>query len=616
MADYPSGRLTHFPRPFSTYSRTIYPKTVNEVFDWAEHLWLHFGTYSQAIKKSVRYFITDVEVFGTKEGSIDYDTRTKYEETLKKTYDIKEQLGEVGDDFLSMGNSFSSAYVPIERQLQCSSCNVITPLYLVEYTFSNWEFVGDCPACGKRSVKFTHHDQRRAQDDQEVKVVRWSPRNIIIDHCPITNHSRYFLNLPQEWKSAIKQGDPIYMEQLPWEYVEAVKNDVLFEFNKEYFIHLKTAPPATLIDTMKGWGLPLFMNEFEQVVYIQILDRFNEAVVLDYLMPFRCISPPAQAAGGDPMKTANMGLFMGKVRQMIKRHRQDPTSWNTLPFPVQYQALGGEGQTMVDKDMLDQAMTKLLSDMGIPQEFTMSTLQGNGSYVPLGLRMFEKTWSHYVESLNKWLEWFTNILATTKMWEPVTARLVSSSVYEDDSTRQAKLEMASAGVISKHTAFRTLNIDPDYERERMHEEAKKDEEAAQDDAKETEEAAMLTEQLATPPPMTMETMEGMMAEEGQAAGAPGVEPGQMGGAASAGAAPGGSSMGSMGGPISTIDDLMGQAQEIAMQVMQMDMSSRDSFLRNLGKENEALHAQVKEALRKMEQQAGQQGKNMARQGQM
>jgi hypothetical protein len=256
---------------------------------------------------------------------------------------------------------------------------------------------------------------------------------------------------------------------------------------------------------------------------------------------------------------------------------------------------------------------KLLSDMGIPQEFSSSSLQGNGNYIPLGLRMFEKVWQHYIDSLDTWLEWFTNILATTLMWEPVTARLISASVYEDDQTRQTKLEMASAGVISKHTAFRTLNIDPDYERERMREEAHKDEEAAQEDAEHQEQSQALTEQMATPPPMTMETMEGAMAEEGNAAGAPGVQPDQMGGPSSGGG--GGASMGT-GAAISTIDDLMGEAQNIASQVMQMEPSARQSFLRNLGKENPPLHAQVKQEVEAMENQAGQQGVVMARQGQM
>ena len=611
---YPSGQLNNFPNPFSTYSRTLYPKTVREVFDWAEYLWLHFGTYSQAVKKSVRYFITDVEVFGTKDNHIDYDTRTKYEETLGKTYNIMDRLGTIGDDFISMGNSFTSAFVPIDRQLQCSKCGVIQPLHRVEYTFDSYTFKGTCPACGKSGCTFQRIDQRRPDKDMEVKIIRWSPRNIIIDHCPITNHSRYYLNMPAEWKTAIKKGDPIYMEQLPWEFVEAVREERMFEFNKEYFMHLRQDAPATLIDTMKGWGMPLFMSEFEQVVYIQILDRFNEAIALDHLMPFRVISPPPQVAGGDPMKSINMGVFMGRLRSMIRSHRWDPTAWHTIPFPIQYQALGGEGKEMLPTEMTDAAVTKLLSDIGIPQEFSISSLQGNGNYVPLGLRMFEKVWGHYTEGLNSWLEWFVGVLAKTLTWEPVTARLIAASIYEDDNTRNTKLEMASAGVISKHTAFRTMGIDPDYERERMREEARQDEDAAKKDARQAEESGMLDEQLATPPPMTMETMEGMMQEEGAAPGAPGVQPGQMGQPA---APPmgGGTSMGNTGS-ISTIDDLMGEAQEIAMQVMQMESSARQSFLRNLAKENEPLHGQVKAALDKLENQAGQQGKIMARQGAM
>jgi uncharacterized protein YhfF len=68
--------------------------------------------------------------------------------------------------------------------------------------------------------------------------------------------------------------------------------------------------------------------------------------------------------------------------------------------------------------------------------------------------------------------------------------------------------------------------------------------------------------------------------------------------------------------IATIDDLMASAEELAQQIMTMESSQRTSFLRQLDKDNPPLHGQVKSALEKMENRAGQQGKVMARQGQM
>lgn len=612
-SNYPNNRIRNFPSPFSTYSRTLYPRTVNEMFDWAEWLWSHNGMYSQAVRKSVRYFITDLEIQGTNGHPIAHDTRRKYEDTLNLTYHIKEQLGLVGDDIIGMGNSFTSALMPISRQLTCPKCGFTSPLSLVDYSFESFKFKGVCPGCDTR-VTFKRVDQLRPDNGQEVKFIRWNPRNIIIDYCPITNYAEYYLDIPDEWKSIVKKGDPVWLEQLPWEFVEAVEKNKYFKFNREYFLHLKIAPGSTMTDVMKGWGVPLFMNEFEQVVHIQILDRFNEAIVLDHLMPFRLISPPPTASGGDPVKSANLGRFMSNVKGMIAQHRKDPTSWHTVPFPVQYQALGGEGRELLQPEVLDNATTRFLSDIGIPQEFTQSSLQMNGNYVPLGLRMFERVWDNYVSDINLWLDWATNILATTLTWEPVKTTLNQSSIYEDDEIRNTKIEMAGAGVISKHTAFKAIGVDPDYERERMKEEAAMDEEDAEETAKEQDKANMLKEQMATPPPMTVESMQQMQAQQGGAA-APTGDPSM--GAPAAQGAPGtpGSGAASMG-QIHTIDDLMAQADQLAQQVLTMDPSSRTSFLLQLGKDNQPLHAQVKQSLEKMENQAGQQGKIMARQGQM
>ena len=64
---------------------------------------------------------------------------------------------------------------------------------------------------------------------------------------------------------------------------------------------------------------------------------------------------------------------------------------------------------------------------------------------------------------------------------------------------------------------------------------------------------------------------------------------------------------------SSIDDIMAQSEQMAMEIQGMDPTTRRNTLTNLKKQNPTLHAQVKQRLEDLEQQAAMQGKQMARQ---
>jgi hypothetical protein len=201
-----SKNLSGFPNPFSTYARTLYPRTVKEVFDWSEFMWLHFGVYTQAIKKCVRYFLTDLEIVGDREHNLSYETRKKYETNLRDGYRILNMLGLIGDDLIGFGNSFTSAYIPIRRELGCPACGTLQPIDQVkEYRFENFEFKGKCGGCGAANVTFIRKDMKMQNSYMPVKVIRWSARDIMLDYCPITDETDYYLKMPDEWKKAIQK---------------------------------------------------------------------------------------------------------------------------------------------------------------------------------------------------------------------------------------------------------------------------------------------------------------------------------------------------------------------------------------------------------------------------
>lgn len=607
-------KVLDFPDPFISFSNRVYPNTVKEVFDWAEYLWNRHGIYSQSIRRCVRYFLCGFDLTGD---GVSREVRAKYSTYLIDQLNLLDVMGQVGDEIIGFGNCFTSVNVPLHRNLVCPKCNLSRPIESMklnkDYKFADYKFTGDCPACKAKTVVFKRVDVTRATDEDPLRVVFWAPQHIRIEHCELTGDSRYYYCIPVEERTRISLGEEIYLHSVPWEFVMCVKDNTDFELNPDTFKHCKLMPNATLRPKMRGWGLPLFMSNFGQVVHLQILERYNEALAMDWLIPFRVISPPAQGPGGeDPMVQMSMSNFMGSVRRMLEEHRLDPTTWHTLPMPVQYQTLGGEAKALAPVELIERATDILLSSMGIPQDFYRPTLSMGGG-PPISLRMFERTWMHYITNIEDWMNWFLAQCAKIMNWETVHATLMKTSVIEDETNKQIRLNLASSGVISKQTALLPLNIDPDIELQRISDERKREAEQAREEQRAMAKSDMLDQAMPPVPPIppnASQPMNGMPLPPPGAEGAPpGMPPGMPGGA------PGMGSAVNNGMP-PTLEQMTADAQSMAQQLMVMDPTSRRRELVNLKSQNPSVHALVKQMLTDMEQQAGQAGVQAARSGQM
>ena len=605
--------------PFNSLSRKMYPKTMRDVFTWSQELWLHHGIYSQAISKAVRYFMTEIEVFGDEE--LDFSSRKKYAEQLKKTYDLKGILSTIGDDFIGYGNSFTSLHIPFIRNLVCPECGTRAPISRMTdfFEFKDYKFIGKCPKddCtfhGEFQVK----DLRVTQEDLKVEVIRWPPQYIKLKWHPITNKKIYYLDVSaySELVDGIKSGDPIFLAETPMEIIEAVKENKELEFAEGVLFHMANTPMAYALPDFKGWGVPHFMAEFETVIAIMLLDKYNEMIVSDYLMPFRVLSPPSQGNTGatqttnDPMLNIGMGNFVGNVKRMIDGHRNNPTDWNFLPFPVQYQALGAEGKDLAPVELMEHFEQRLLHSMGIPQEMYSGSIQNSAAPI-IGFRMFERTWQHFATELDAWLTWFVRKQGELFKWEKISARLIPVSIYEDPDIRALKIDLAASNQVSKDTAFRSIGLDADYEARKVLDEQEEYEELLAQQSIEKEKKDINQQAVITPPPGQQ------MLEQEQAAAQGGMAPGGAPMPMAGGGAPmppGGMAAGVQ--PGGSIDEIMMQADQIAQTLLTMEPSQRKSELINLKKTNETLHAQVKSRLETLEQQAGQHGVNLARAGQI
>lgn len=639
-----SGSSRHseqFPDPFCDIASLSMPENIQDALRWCEFLLVKNGPYREAIRRVIAYFITDVEIIspqGDDDDRVGREEKQKYLNFLNDTVGIKDILSQVALDYLGYGNSFTSLIVPFRRYLACKgrNCGFEAPLRKIaahskyRFRWSNFQFNAACPHCGYDGP--WRHIDRRSGEKGDVKVKRWSPHemDILDDH--YSRDRRYIWKIPDDYRTEIKEGTLHHLERVPWEVVEPIKHNMNLMFDEEMIYHMREEPLAGLND--RGWGYSKVLTNFTFAYYNQVLWRYNEAIALDYIIPFRVITPqPRPGQGGevnDPVLTINMGSFVGRVNQMLRDRRGDPARWNVLPFPIEYQALGGDATQLAPHDLLELGMDTLLNAIGVPVQLYKGDLSMQTA--PAALRLFEANWSHLVHQLNRFLDKLCQKIAQIMSWEPVTVRLQRVTHADDLNRQMAKLQLMMGGQISRTTGLSTVGLDFNEEERRKLEEERISTEAAADMQEEMEQSAQMDE-MAMPqepsPPMDPAAMGQMPTFQGMPGAMPGggvPAPGGGGGEGGAAQPPGAMGMppGPMGAPqqfaaqmgtqpTDSPEAIQAKAQTVAQYVMTMPETQKDSYLINLKKNDEVLHALVDSILEDMERDMENQGKAMMEQ---
>ena len=583
------------------------------------------GVYRQAIDRVVSYFITDVEIYDIGENTTGREEKEKYQVFLEDTLKIRNVLHTIAMDYMTYGNSFTSLLLPFRRYLMCKRCGFEMPFDKVynspqcAFKWQNFEFHATCPKC-KYSGVWRHID-RRSGDSENMHVKRWSPHEIDILWDPYTDECSYVWKIPQDYRTLIKEGHLHHLERASWEIIQAIKNEQNLMFDKGMIYHLKEDALAGMRN--RGWGISRILANFRQAWYVQILHRYNEAIALDYVVPFRVITPAPRGGDGqssDPVHTINLSNFASRVQSMLRARRTDPARWNVLPFPVQYQALGGDATQLAPKDLIDQGLDTLLKCIGMPVELFNGTLQLQAA--PAALRLFEANWSHLPLNLNTFMAELVTQIARFMSWEPVGAKLVRVTHADDLNRQMAKLQLMQAQQISKGTGLKSVGLDYEEEIKRMLDEEKIYAEEQQRMQKEMEQSQQMQD---------LSQQAQMMGGVGNAgAGATGMpQGGAPAPAGGGGAPPPGTLPGAAPSSVDqfimqrqnspnvprTPEDLQQQAQLIANDLLSKPESIKDSELIKLKRSDQTMHALVTSIMDDIRQQARSQGGAMVMQQQ-
>lgn len=454
-----SGGFATAKSPFFSVSNQFLPRNLHDVIRWARFITLQSPVTTEVIRKLATYPITDFVVDTEKES-----TRRKYRD-LFKSFKLRSVLHDIGYEYHTLGNVFLSIYFPVHRTLTCPHCNQSYNAKNAEFAkFVNFEFEGACPAC-ELKAKFTVKDTKSFNVD-EMNLIKWDPTHIAVNHNPITNEYEYYYKIPNDIKRKVKQGDRLFANSVPWSFIEAIKNNQDFKFDRNNIFHLKNLSTGAMVE---GISIPPLISQFSLVFYQATLRKANESVAQDYMAPLRVIYPTAQTGNSDPVVSLSMRNFAANMQQAMVKHKQDNNHIVIAPVPVGYQAVSGEGKSLLVSQEIAQAEESILLSLGVSKELLSGTTNWTSSTV--GLRMLENTLLTYTAQIEGLLEWVITRVTKYLSIETCDVTLTPFKLTDDDQMRQVLLALQGQGKVSTSTILESYGIKYEDELERIREDA-------------------------------------------------------------------------------------------------------------------------------------------------
>ena len=603
----------HAPSPFLDYASLYLPTNLNEAFEIAELMYYSNRTFAQAIEYVVSYFVgTDIEIGMD---SLDEDKQKEYKYFLLEKMSLKSALFSIGRDVKVYGNSFISILAPFKRILQCPECAFAAPIERVDYKFTLRDgFRFRCDRC-HQDVKVLDPSDLPTKEENRVHLKRWNVKQMRIVAHDYGGQPEYYYEVPPNERGSIDKADRSYLESVPWGIVQSVRQDRMFKFSPGMVHHMGL---GNLSDIKLGpWGLPPVIAGFRDAYLAQILKRNNECIALDHMLPIRLISPQSLGAGGDPMQGINIGSFGQQVTRSIERARKDPTGWQWLPTPVNYQLLGGEGKNFVTPELLQNAQADFLNGLGIPVELYRKNLSAQTA--PFAARLFEAGEAIFLHGIQATLSWIVDRVSAILNWLPCQASLVRPTHADDMERRMIMLQMMMQGVAAEQDVLNLFNLDwkDTYRKRQSEQEFKmKEEKAYMDRMQKAEE----NEQILGAPPGAFIPAPGQGMGGGE--GVPGGPNLMMGGPGAAPAAPpqsmpqNGVAGPTSAGPSRDIDSFFADASARVQEIMAtapLGSPQRRQILDQIKSQDPNMHAVVKSMLDQATSQAESQGRDQLRQ---
>lgn len=455
-----SGNFATASSPWFSVSNQFLPRNLHDVIRWAKYITVQSPVTTEVIRKFATYPITDFIVKTKSEA-----TKAKYEEIFK-SFKLKSALHNIGFEYYTVGNVFVSIYFPIHRTLYCPICNGNTNAKAAEFAqFKNYEFVGNCPHCDAKGVTFTRRDTKSV-NIEDMNLIQWDPINISVNFNPITGEYEYYYKIPNDVKRRIREGDKLFVNSVPWGFIEAAKNNQDFKFDKNNIFHLKNLSAGQQIN---GIAVPPLVSLFYLVFYQATLRKANESIATDFMSPLRVIFPQAQTANSDPVASISLRNFVERMQANLVKHKQDNNHVVVAPTPIGYQAISGEGKNLLVATEIQQAEDSILLALGVSRELLAGTTNWTSSTT--GLRLLENTMLCYTGQITELISWVMARVSKYLGIETCEVDLTPFKLTDDPNLQQMLIQTVQSNNGSLSSLYESFGMKFSEELDNMREDA-------------------------------------------------------------------------------------------------------------------------------------------------
>jgi hypothetical protein len=454
-----NGSYAQASNPWFTVANQFIPRNLHDVIRWARYITTQSPVTTEIIRKYATYPITDFLVKTDSSA-----TKEKYEEVFK-TFRLKPALHNIGFEYYTVGNVFVSIYFPIHRTLQCPACKADFAAKNAVFTeFKNYEFVGSCPHCVFKGA-FIRKDTKSI-NVPDMNLIQWDPTNIQVNNNPITGESEYYYKIPNDIRRRVKDGDKLFVNTVPWDFIQAIQNNQDFKFDTANVFHLKNLSAGQQIN---GVAIPPLISLFSLVFYQATLRKANESIATDFMSPMRVIYPQAQTGNSDPVVSISMRNFVAKMQESLVKHKQDNNHVLIAPVPIGYQAISGEGKSLLVSTEIQQAEDSILLALGVSRELLSGVTNWTSSTT--GLRLLENTMLCYTAQIEELIDWIMSRVAKYLGMDTCEVTLSPFKLTDDQQLQQMLLQAVSTNNGSLTTLYESFGLDFKEELDRMRSDA-------------------------------------------------------------------------------------------------------------------------------------------------
>ena len=296
----------NFADPFMMDAARYMPTTIESTWDYCQHVYYLNGNYRQAFRRAIAYFLTDLQFTGDDAG--DQREQREFKEIMFDQLNIFGKCMEQGDEYAAYGNGFSRIHLPFARFLvdrreeygREYTFDAVERLGEVKYLYREMLYeVTDPKDAGKavakrRRIKLPFRD-KPVRDVNQMKIVRIDPRDIVLDVSLLGDSTRIVQRFSPWFIQKIQRGDAYHVSTVPMEFLEAISRNEDFMFYPGQVYHFRSPTISGFKNT--GWGLPETLANYRNIHHLQVLRRIDEAVGMDYMLPFRVFSPAMNGDG-------------------------------------------------------------------------------------------------------------------------------------------------------------------------------------------------------------------------------------------------------------------------------------------------------------------------------